>query len=69
MCYVLFMYNQYSYGCLSIFVLFILLQDTPAEVHLLILYFDIQQIRHFNTFYLLSSNNFAFLTNSESITL
>ena len=29
-CYVLFFYNQYSYGELSILVLFLLSQDTPA---------------------------------------
>ena len=34
------------------FVLFILSQDTPAEVHLLLLYFDLQEIRYFIIFYL-----------------
>ena len=31
-CYVLYLYNQYIYGELSISVLFVLLQDTSAEV-------------------------------------
>ena len=50
--YVLSFYNQYSHVELSIFVLFILPQDTPAEVNLLLLYSDLQEICHFIMFYL-----------------
>ena len=45
MYYVYVVYNPYSYSELSTFVLFILSQDKPAEVHLLILYFNL----HLNT--------------------
>ena len=37
---------------LSILLLFVLSQDTNAEVSLLLLYFDLQGIRHFIIFYL-----------------
>ena len=36
-CYILMFYSQYSYCELSILFLFILSQDTPAYVHLLLL--------------------------------
>ena len=52
-----------------IICLFILSLDTPAEVHLLLLHFDIQQIRYFIMFYLSSSQNFAYLKNLEEIPL
>ena len=42
-CYVLLFYNQYIYGELSILILFILSQDTPTEVRLLLLYSDLQK--------------------------
>ena len=51
-CYVLSVYNQYIYGELSIFVLFILSRDTPFEVHLLLLYFDLRHKQYFIMFYL-----------------
>ena len=51
-CCVYLVYNQYSYGELSIYVLFILSQDIPAYVHLVLLYFDLQEICHFIMFYL-----------------
>ena len=41
---VLSFHNQYSYSELSILVFFILSRDTPAEVHLLPFYFNLQQI-------------------------
>ena len=44
-------------------------RDTPAYVYLLLLYFDLQQIRHFIIFYLYSPQNSAYLTNVESIPL
>ena len=44
-CYVLTFYSQYSYGELSILFLFILSRDKLAYVHLMLLYFYIQQIR------------------------
>ena len=40
--YVLSFYNEYSYGKLSICVLFILLLDARTQVHLLLLHFDLQ---------------------------
>ena len=42
LCYVYSVYNPYNYGELSIYVFFMLLQDTPAWVYLLLLYFDLQ---------------------------
>ena len=51
-CYVYLFHNPYRYGELSIHVLFISLQDTPAEVHFLFLYFDIQEMLLFNMVYL-----------------
>ena len=59
----------YIYGELSTFVLFVLSLDTSVEVHLLLFYFDLQQIRYFIIFYLLSSQNFSHLTHFESIPL
>ena len=41
-CYVYSVYNPYSYCELSIYVLFILLQDAQSEVHLLLFYLDLQ---------------------------
>ena len=52
MCYVYLVHKPYSYGDLPINVLLILLQDTPAEVHVMLLYFDLQEIRLFIMFYL-----------------
>ena len=46
-CYAYTFYNPYSYGELSTFVLSILSRDKPADVYLLILYFDLQGIHHF----------------------
>ena len=46
-CCVLTLYNQNSYSELSILSLFILSQDALAYVHLLLLYFDLLQIRCF----------------------
>ena len=48
-------YNHYIYGDSSVFLIFILSLDTPNEVHLLIFYLYLQEIRHFTLFYLLSS--------------
>ena len=42
LCYVYSVYNIYSYGELSIYVSFILSQDRPYEVDVLLLYFDLQ---------------------------
>ena len=47
MCYVLTILSPYSYGDLSILFFYILLQDTSAWVHLLLLYFDLLQISYF----------------------
>ena len=44
--YILLFYNQYVYGDLSIFLFFVLLRFTPAEVHLLILYFYLCHTRY-----------------------
>ena len=52
MWYVYLVYNQYSYGELSIYVSFNLSQDTPTEVHLLLLYFGLQDICQYIMFYL-----------------
>ena len=41
--YVSTLYTEYSYSELSILSLYILSQDTPAEVHLLLLYLDAQE--------------------------
>ena len=49
--------------------LLLLLRDTPYEVHLMIFYFGLQKIHNFITFYFFSSQNFAYLTDSESIPL
>ena len=46
-CYLLLFYSQYSYGKLSIFLLFLLLQDAPEEVHFLLFYFDLQKSSYF----------------------
>ena len=43
-CYVLTVYIQSSYGELSIVFLFNLLLDKPACVHLMLWYFNLQQI-------------------------
>ena len=51
-CYVYLVYNPYTYDELSIYVLCILSQDTPADNNLLLLYFDLQEIGHFIMFYL-----------------
>ena len=59
--YVLTFYNQYIYGELSILLLFILFQDTPAYVCFLILYFDLCEILHFIMFCLSSSRNLCYL--------
>ena len=48
--YVYVVYKLKSYSDLSIYVYFILSQYTPAEVNFMILYFDLQQIHHFNMF-------------------
>ena len=51
-CYIYLFYSPYSYGKLSIYVSFMLLRDAPAYVHLILLYFNLQQTRHFIMFYL-----------------
>ena len=51
-CYVYLIYNSYSYGELSINVFFMLSWDAPAEVHVLILYYDLQEIHYFIIIYL-----------------
>ena len=50
-CYVYSVYNTYSYGELSVYVSLILSQDTPAEVHFLLMYLNLQQICHFISFH------------------
>ena len=59
--YVLTFYNKYIYDELSILLLFILSQDTPAYVCFLILYFDLCEIPHFIMFCLSSSRNLCYL--------
>ena len=44
--YVYNVYNVLSYSELSIYVCFKLLLDTPHYVYLLLLHFDLQQMRH-----------------------
>ena len=46
MCYVYLVYNTYSYGVLSIYVFFMLLQYVPTEVYKLLLYLYIQEIHN-----------------------
>ena len=46
-CYVLTLYSHYCYGALSILFVFILSQDTPTQVHLLLRYIDIQQLCYY----------------------
>ena len=48
--YVLNFYNKYSYGEVSTLFLFILLQDKPSGVHLLLLNFNLSQMRDFIMF-------------------
>ena len=50
--YIYSVYNPYTYGGVSINVLLMLLQDTPADVNFILLYFYLQEIRHFIVFYL-----------------
>ena len=58
-CDVLTFYSKYSHGELPILFLFILLRDTPARVHLLILYFDLyEKYIILIMFYLKSLQNF-----------
>ena len=50
--YVLTFHNEYSYGELSILFLFVLLQDKPAVVYVLLLYFDLRETSYSIMFYL-----------------
>ena len=45
--YVYFDYSLQPYDELSIYVCFKFLRDTPADIHFQLLYYDLQQIRHF----------------------
>ena len=51
-CYFLWFYNQYSYGELSMFVLFILSLDTLIVIIFLLLYLDLRHKFYFSMFYL-----------------
>ena len=62
-------YSNYCYGELSILFLFVLLQDTPEWVHLLLLYIDTRQIFNFIMFYFKVSQCFAYIKSIESVPL
>ena len=68
-CYVFTFYSKYRYIELSIFLLFLLLQDTRAYVHLLLLYIDLRQLFYFIIIYFKPQWNIDFLTIFESVLL
>ena len=51
-CYISTVYNLYRYRDLSKLFLFILPQDTPDDIHLLLVYFNLEPFFYFIMFYL-----------------
>ena len=66
-CYLFPFYGQYCYGEVSKLLLFLLSQDTPEEVYLMLLSIDLPLFSHFRYFYIKLLWNFVFLTNIKSV--
>ena len=60
-CYVYLVYNAYSYSEFSMYVTFNFSQDRPAEVHLLLLYFDVLYISYYYVLFVIITETFPLL--------
>ena len=64
-CYLFPFYSQYRYGELSRLLLFLLLRDTPKDVHSLILSIEPQLLSYLRFFF--NCHGTLFFTNIESV--
>ena len=62
-CYILTFYNQYCYNELSILFLFILSQDKPAWVNLILFYIDLRKYCYFYYILFQTITEYCFFSN------